>query len=974
MIGQRSLTELLSKFRNEVIIMTQKLYLGLVLVLLWSLLFVPSVLAGRDDGTVSQVVNQNPPIIYSRYDVGITMKPDGNFVVREVQQIQFDGQFSTAFAEIPLGYTGGIENIQVWEDDTPYTYEPSAKRIGTYALDGAADSIYIDWRYAETKPGDVRTFVLQYEVVGGLWVYPDETILEWRAVPADRSGIPVEASRVTINLPAEVPPGQLRYTAYGPEFTVEATGNQVVFTAAEEIPDGTRFQVQVGFPPELTAAEVQPWQIAEDTAALEYRLEAMEIDLVIDRAGQVAVTEHQRVAVDAGALHSGYRSISLAYLDDIDEVDLLEGDQRFSLDQGACETYCFQVDRPTRPRTWIWYDEEERAVTVDESMAGELDIEWWFPALVKGETTTLHLQYRALGAIQVNEDSQRLNWIVVFPGRDTSVESASVRIELPPDVDWQDVTLQGGQMRIAPDGAVRVVHEGRIRPREMWQVSLTMPPGATPAQKPAWQQTLEAAEAEARQAEIRRARQQLGAALAGVLILVVGLLGVFITWHIMGRDRPVKVGAEYLSQPPSDLPPGIVAYLVDEEPTPKGVLASLFHLASLGLLRIEPAEHTLLLQRNWEEDLVRGQMLQMPSGEMVTIPDHLVTLFNALRPAIPTEKTAPLWRINTEFKKVLPTVYIEMAEEATRFFTELPAAARHRWLSIGQWLVLGGIVVAAGAWVGWVSELGWITVAPGGALAVVGLAFILISRWMPQRTRVGAEEAARWRAFRHYLRNLKRYGDLGEAQRILDDYFAYAVALDMEEVVLEQAEELGGAMPAWVYPVHLELGQDEAAPEAQPSSTPRRPLRAVQDLSIEKPTRATAGAALDSTPTRLSLQGLSSQLGRTLSDASKSVGRLLGAAVGDSQGDTPFKLVLKGTGRAAELTWDVTSSTLEVIGDILEESSSGGGSGGHRGWSSSSSSSTRWSSSSSRSSRSSSFGGRSSSSRRSGGGGRRGFG
>ncbi len=157
------------------------------------------------------------------------------------------------------------------------------------------------------------------------------------------------ASQVTIDLPADVPVEELRYTAYGPEFTDQVVGNQVIFTATEAIPDGVRFQVQVGFPPGLAAAEIQPWQVKEDTADLEYRMEAMDVDLVIDGDGRVTATEHQRVAVDAGALYSGQRSIRLAYLDRIADVSLFEGDQRFSLNQEACEGYCFQVDEPTVP-------------------------------------------------------------------------------------------------------------------------------------------------------------------------------------------------------------------------------------------------------------------------------------------------------------------------------------------------------------------------------------------------------------------------------------------------------------------------------------------------------------------------------------------------------------------------------------------------------------------------------------------------
>lgn len=954
------------------------LRLGLALLLLSTLLLVPSVMAG-EEGAI-----QDPPITYLRYDVEITLKPHGNFVVREIQEIQFNGQFRTASAEIPRAYTTDIRNVRVWEGDTPYQPADDADEVGTYVVDANTRTIDVNWRYEETSPGDVRTFVLQYEVVGGLWVYPDETILEWRAVPADRSGLLVLASQVTIDLPAEVPPADLRYTAYGPEFTAQVSGNQITLRAAEPLPDGVRFQVQVGFPPGLTAARLQPWQIEEDSAKLEYRLEAIDVDLVLDGDGAVTVTEHQRVAVDAGALYSGFRDISLAYLDRVEDIQLFEGDQAFSRDSAACGDYCYRVRGPKYASDWIWYDRKERALRISEFKAGEMEVTWDFPALVRGEATSFYLTYQAQGAVQVNEEGQRLNWTVVFPGRELPVEAASVRIQLPPGLNWGDVSVEGGGMRVKPDGSIGVEHPGLIRPNQRWQVSLIMPAGATQAAKPVWQRNLEAAQAEARQAEIRRARGQLAAGLVGALILVFGSLAVLLTWHTWGRDRPTDLPAEYLSQPPSDLPPGIVAYLVDERPTPKGVLASLFHLASLGLLQIDLSGERLTLQSNWSEDLSQGQTLETPSEKTVIIPDHLVILFNRLRPAIPMDKTTSLSRIASDFDRALPTVYAEMADEAGRFFTQLPAAARHRWQSVGQWLVVGGVVGTVAAYLALVPNLGPISLAPTIALIPVGLIFMLVSRWMPQRTSVGVEEAARWRAFQRYLNNLKDYADLDAAQRVLDDYFAYAVALDVEEIVLVQAEDLGALMPVWTYPIHLELGERPPGPRPQPDAKPAsgkegaRPLRVVRDRPADG---SQPQIALPRLPRRVSLQGLSRQLGRTLSTASRDVGRLLNTAAGSPQADTPFKVILKGTGKAVEVTWDATSSTAKVIGHILDESSSGGGRGGYRDWSGSSrSSSSRWSSSSSRRSSSrSSFGGRSrsgrsSSSRRSGGGGRRGFG
>jgi hypothetical protein len=315
---------------------------------------------------------QEPPITYLRYDVEINLKPDGNFIVREIQQIKFEGVYQTAFAEIPLAYTGDISNISLWEGETLYRQEGFTSAPGTFSVEPNRDlnTLDIEWHYQPTQPGESRTFTLQYEVTGGLWVYPDETVLEWRAVPADRSGFPVRESQVSVILPEAMAPDGLNYTAYGPDFTTQVETGRVIFTTTEAIPDGTHFQVQVGFPPTLVPAEIQPWQIAEDNARLEYRLEAIDVHLKIQPDGQLQVTEQQRVAVEAGALYSGSRAISLAYLDEITNAGIFEGDQPFRRDKGACLDYCFTVAQSSRPPRWIFYSPEERAVMIEPSQGG----------------------------------------------------------------------------------------------------------------------------------------------------------------------------------------------------------------------------------------------------------------------------------------------------------------------------------------------------------------------------------------------------------------------------------------------------------------------------------------------------------------------------------------------------------------------------------------------------------------------------
>ncbi|MEZ4731443.1 MAG: DUF2207 domain-containing protein [Caldilineaceae bacterium] len=691
----------------------------------------------------------------------------------------------------------------------------------------------------------------------------------------------VERSTVTVNLPAAVASDQLQATAYGPTVQTTTSPTAVTFTATEPIPDGVQFQIQVGLPGALVTAERQPWQQQEDSTRLDYRFKELTVALTLDPDGVLWVDEYHQLAVEAGTLDQGYRQLPLLFLDSIDEIRLLEGEEPFVEAETGCH-YCLQIRETPRMPDWVRYDAGQRTVLTDIKRAGSVQLTWQFPPLVRGEETTLHLRYRVLGAVRHLANHQEIQWTAVFPERDQPVEAASVRLHLPADLARSAVSISGGAVEWRDAQTALVTAPGALSPGQSWELQVTLPVTATQGALPQWQQEMAEAATAAQQTAIWRARMQLAFGVAALLILLLGVALVYLIWYLWGRDQPSPAVADYLTEPPSSLPPAIVAYLIDEEPSVKGALASLFHLANLGLLWIRLGDE-LAVKRVTEPSLAAGETITTPTGETVTLPNHLVTLYNALQPTLPYQEETPLPRIYSQFQAALPQVYAQMGDETTHFFDEAPGAARHRWLVRGQWLVL--LSIAGGVLLAWryAGDFGWLAVAPALAAVVTGFALVFASRWMPRRTTAGVEETQRWLAFRTYLKNLQQYGNVEQAQRILDRYFAYAVALDVEEVVLQQATELGGALPEWSY-----------TPTWQPR---RRPL-----LQRERPPVSTAGESPMSIPPsggesspvtlpqeRPSLSGTSRQLGRALSNASQSLGSLLRTAAGDTGQATPFE-------------------------------------------------------------------------------------
>ena len=919
-------------------------------------------------------------VCYEQFDVAIEINPDGSFWVRETQVIGFDGEYTTAFAEISREFTDRIRQVKVYEGETAYMARTVLSNAGEFTVETADEFVYVDWQYEPTSAGETRTFVVEYLVEGGLFVYPQEQRLDWVVIPADAEGLPVLSSEITVTLPAGSDPTEATATAFtDANWAISYNDNQLIVTIDEPIEPAGGVNLLLQFPPDWTSAEIQPWQVAADAAELEFRLEEIAVDMVINADGTVLINEGQTVSVQGGALHSGFESVTLRLTDAVANIQIYEGETAFELNPDDCD-YCFWVEELPRQANWVRYDAANNDIVFDERAFGEIFFTWDFPPLVSGDQTTFELQYDAIGVIQLLEAEQRLTWPVVS-GFNVPIERASVLLTLPSGLSLDEVVIEGGIAVRQADGRYLIEHEGAVPAGSTWRIDVVLPLEATAATKPGWQQDVEAAiadqqaAAEARQAaEARRAQSQLGIGVLGGFLTVVGLLGVVVAWYLRGRDEPAGLVPEYLTEPPSDLPPGVVAYLRDEEATAKGALSSLFHLATLGLLRIKIDDgEEIYLQRNYDEKLEPNQIITNGSGQLVTVPGHLHYLFNELFDVIRAEYTSPLNAIMGSFRKTLPYLYHLMGEEAASFFDSRPEQTRYRWLSIGQWLVLASVIIAVVVAIGFRGEYGNVVFLPPLGLLLTGAALALVSRWMPRRTSRGVEALAQWEAFRVYLENLKEYGDEAAAQTALDEYFPYAVALDVDEVVLREAQAQQSKVPIWSLPRPVVL-QDNR-PVARSSQ------RTEEILSQPKSEGGNRPVLKPQSPhdrPDFSLEGLSDRLTRQLNTANNSLTGVLNTAIGDDK-DTPFELVVRGAGEVTKFSWKAGTSIAEAVGDVLVSSieNSGGSGGGYSGSSSSSrrrSSSSRRSSTggSRRSSRSSSRSRSSSSRRSSGRSGRRG--
>jgi hypothetical protein len=130
------------------------------------------------------------------------------------------------------------------------------------------------------------------------------------------------------------------------------------------------------------------------------------------------------------------------------------------------------------------------------------------------------------------------------------------------------------------------------------------------------------------------------------------------------------------------------------------------------------------------------------------------------------------------------------------YFSESPEETRNRWKAIYRgipFLIFVSVVVILFATQAW-SGLALFPI-------IVGIIFMIfanrMAKSMPRKSTTGAESAAKWRAFRSYLRDLQGKRDLEASRQIFDQYLPYAVAFGLSEEWVSRFAQVYTPAPGW---------------------------------------------------------------------------------------------------------------------------------------------------------------------------------
>ena len=547
----------------------------------------------------------------------------------------------------------------------------------------------------------------------------------------------------------------------------------------------------------------------------------LDVDITVNEDGTFRVEETQEIVFTSGTFTYGYRDVDMRYLDDISDVEVREGNRVYQRsDSGAPYTFSTSIQ------------------------GRYFRIKWHFPET--GDSThTYTIAYTVHGGLRYYDEGDQVWWKAVFPDRSFPVNSSRVTVHLPAGAEVQKFDSYGSPATAQQldERTVAFTADGRIKPGQELEVRVQFTHGVVAGAPSAWQVEAdkEAAELE-RQAEYDatvRPWVNLGVGALSLFFLIMGPVGLYALWYTKGRDVPVKLVADYLPEPPSDLPASVVGTLVDEEADMEDILAAIVDLARRGVIEMQEVEEPGLLGIGTKRDFIY-RLKEVPDDLRPYEKTLLNEIFGRRR------KERRLSDLKEKFYTAIPELKKQLYQEVVDlgFFHASPERVRSTYAGVGIGLLVL-IGVAGFCSLVTLSQYTDFAICLPLSLGVSALGLILIARVMPRKTQAGSEAAARWNAFKRYLKDIEKYTNLEEAKEIFERYLPYAIAFGLDKEFINKFAAVEAPAPTWYQPVFVPMphpgwrpGGGEPAPvtggrmeRAAPASREGRPAPTLADAS-----------------------------------------------------------------------------------------------------------------------------------------------
>ncbi len=505
------------------------------------------------------------------------------------------------------------------------------------------------------------------------------------------------------------------------------------------------------------------------------------IDEVDTSENRFRVTEEYTISF-TGTFRFGSVAIPMNRLEDIDDVAVYEDGQALRETRSCSEnagTYCVFIED------------------------GYLNITYNFFRALSNDRQNFTIEYTVYGAIRVYEGGDQIWWDAIPEEHyGFSIGASTVTVELPrgfaPREGVDPVESYGVPAEISVRGTTVIATASQSLDGDDTFSLRVQYPHDPNAEAPAWQGGFDTQRI---YEETTQPLINLGV-IALSLLIGIGLpLLIYVQYVSRGRDPKIGVVPKYLTSPPSDLPPALVGTLVDEKADLRDVMSTIIDLGSRGYLVIEESKTPGIMGIGSSSTFI-FKRTDKPINDQ-ELRTHEKRLLGNLFAGNAMERS--LSSLNTIFYSVIAQMQGDLYKQlvAEGYFKSNPEGTRGVWFMIG-------IVILFIAGAGFFVAMGSTDISPflfciPLALGLGGIAALIAAPAMPSRTVKGAEEAAKWKAFVEYLRNLEKYGDVGSAAAHFDQYLAYAVAAGIDRTWVSRFRQTNTyvPIPTWYFPTYI---------------------------------------------------------------------------------------------------------------------------------------------------------------------------
>lgn len=430
-----------------------------------------------------------------------------------------------------------------------------------------------------------------------------------------------------------------------------------------------------------------------------------------------------------------------------------------------------------------------------ENVEEGTSIVYYFSQPINNNEQTFELRYTVNGALRIYEGGDQLWWIAVPAEKyGFSVGESTITVNMPegyaPREGIDPVVTYGAAANVDVNGT-RIVATAQepIGPDDTFEIRVQYPHNPN-ARTTGWQAGFDTQ---------RQLQPIIDVAMIGLGLLIGlgGPLGVFYLWYSRGRDPKIGPVPEFLSELPSNLPPAIVGTLLDERADVRDVLSTLIDLSHRGYIVIEEGRTEGLFGLGGSSEFT-FKRTDKPLEDLRSYESRLV------RAIFSSGMERSMDSLKNKFYTHIPQLQSDLYQEVVKegLFRDNPNSVRSGWSSIGVFVLMAAFGV------GYLAITAIETLSPTllclpFAIGITGIALSLAGQSMPAKTRQGAEEVAKWRAFREYLERTEKYKSLEEAADNFDTYLPYAVAFGMERSWIRKFSRIETmSIPPWYFPTY----------------------------------------------------------------------------------------------------------------------------------------------------------------------------